>query len=163
MQDFYVPLRDKIMGVISIIGIIAAFVLLGIAGGEKAVLNSAHDNTSIWDRGQITVDHYTTNDGYSYTSITNLPVPNVLRSPRVKRLEQASASALIGIIALIGAFPSLLFPRLMWRLGTFKYRFFYDWDPSPSEFGIVITKVLTYFLFGIGVPAVLYGWYLYLF
>ncbi len=111
-EDFYVPLRDKIMGVICIIGIIAAFVLMGIAGGEKA------DNTAI--------------------------------------------AALCSIISLIGALPLLLFPRLVWKISTFRYRFFYEWDTTPSAFALISRKIFAYALFAIGIIALIGGWCYYL-
>lgn len=111
-EDFFVPLRDKIMGVVCIIGIIAAFVLMGIAGGEK--------------------------------------------------LNDVALVAFCSMISLIGACPLLLFPRLIWKISTFRYRFFYDWDTTHSDFALIARKIVAYALFSIGMIALIGGWIYYL-
>ena len=114
-EDFYVPLRDKIMGIICIIGIVAAFVLMGIAGGEKA-----------------------------------------------EPTEELFLGAIVSIIFLAFACPMLLFPRFVWNLSTWRYRYFYDWDTTPSENALIFRKLATYLLFAMGIIALFVSWFCYL-
>ncbi len=150
-EDFYVPLRDKIMGALCIVGIIAAIVLIVLVG-------RAND-----DIRQAIPDNVIVNTSNGFTEILsdgegNYDYPHA----RVDELSRATLSAVIGIICLVAAFPMLIIPKFMWLLDTLKYRIFYGWDTTPSYFAIVIRKVVTYILFGVGVIAVIGGWYMYL-
>lgn len=160
-EDFYVPLRDKIMGVLCIIGIIAAFVLMGIAGGEKAELKKELNATSPLV-GEIIAGHYVTEEGYSYTNHSNGLGAHVSHTRQIEKLNNVSLAGLCSIVFLITACPLLLFPRLMWKISTIRYRFFYDWDTTPSDFALISRKIIAYSTFAIGMMTLIGGWIYYL-
>ena len=151
-EDFYVPLRDKIMGVICIIGIIAAILLLNFCQDEiKQIKSNVPDGVIVSQgSGSITIISGDNASDYQYPT------------PRSRTLEEAQLCSLISLVALIIACPMLFFPRFMWLLDTLKYRLFYHWDTTPSDFALILRKTVTYVLFVVGVGSVLYGYWLYL-
>ncbi len=146
-EDFYVPLRDKIMGVISILGIIAAIVLLIFVRYENSKIEASIPEGVIVDRGS----GFTTimSDGE-----TEYEYPHAWKN----RVDTAGTSGIIALVLFIIATPMLLIPRFMWFIDTMKYRLFYGWDTSPSYFALVIRKVATYLLFAFGVGGIVYGY-----
>ena len=157
-EDFYVPVRDKIMGVLCIVGVIAAILLLNFAGVEKAKLKNdvPSDVMVTYENGAFVTAYGTGTDGAVLSPAFRFP------SSRYRTLEEAQAYALISLISFIAAGPMLFFPRFMWFLDTLKYRIFYNWDTTPSYFAIVCRKIATYFLFVLGVGTILYAYWLYL-
>lgn len=155
-EDFYVPLRDKIMGILCVLGVIAAFVLVWCAGNANdAIGDLLPDDTLIITGG------YSTENGY--TAIYPEGAENYSHLyRRMDELEHAILSGIAAIVTLILTFPMLLFPRLIWQLSTLKYRVFYEWDTTPSDSALLFGKGVTYTLFGIGIIALLYGWVCYL-
>ena len=151
-QDFYVPLRDKIIGVLCIIGAVAAILLLNFVGVEKAKIKA-----DIPDNGMVSYSNGV------YITMTGDGSPGrVYPTARSRTLDKAGDYALIALISFIGSGPMLFFPQFMWKLDTLKYRVFYNWDTTPSYFAIVMRKALTYGLSVIGMGSILYGYYLYL-
>lgn len=146
-EDFYVPLRDKIIGAISILGIIAAIVLLILVSRENSKIEASIPDGVIVDRG----NGFTTimSDGE-----TDYEYPSAWKN----RVDDAGISGVIALILLIIVIPMLLMPRLMWHIGTLRYRMFYGWDTSPSYFALVIRKAASYLLFACGIGAVIYGY-----
>lgn len=147
-EDFYVPLRDKIMGVLSAVGIIAAIILLVLVGRENDRINAEIPDGVIVDRGS----GFTTilSDGevdYKY--------PSALKS----KLDNVGMSALISLVCLIVAFPMLIVPKFMWFIDTLRYRMFYNWDTTPSYFALVVRKTITYIFFAVGIMGVIYGYW----
>lgn len=154
MEDFYVPLRNKVMGILCIVGVIAACVLLGLCIHAKdAIQADIPINVSIAHNG-LSAIHFVTGEGYTYDYI--------YPSQRIDTLNRASGYGILGIVSLLFAFFYLLFPRLMWNIGTIKYRIFRNWDTTPSDTALVGFKVMSYILFGVGIGVVLWGWVLYL-
>lgn len=152
--DFHVPLRDKILGVLAILGIIAAIVLLCLVGAEKK---------EIRDAVPANVQRQIFHNGSFVTTITS-PKPSSVSysSARMDALDKSQAAALAALIAFAAAAPMLLVPGLMWNLDTLKYRLFYNWDTTPSYFALCLRRAATYILFAAGVIAILYGFYQYL-
>jgi len=148
-EDFYVPLRDKIMGVISIIGIAAAIVLLVLVGRENARIEA-----SIPDSMYVTYGN-----GATVIAASEIPPGYVFPSSRIRVLNGVGYSAVFAIIAFAASAPMLLVPRFMWFIDTLKYRVFYNWDTTPSYFALLIRKAVTYIMFGGGVIAIIYGYY----
>jgi len=147
-EDFYVPLRDTIMGVLSAVGIIAAIILLVLVGRENDRINAEIPDGVIVDRGS----GFTTilSDGevdYKY--------PSALKS----KLDNVGMSALISLVCLIVAFPMLIVPKFMWFIDTLRYRMFYNWDTTPSYFALVVRKTITYIFFAVGNMGVIYGYW----
>ncbi len=151
-EDFYVPLRDKIMGALCIIGIVAAILLINLCGMEKQQIRD-----SIPDG--ITV---TQGDGAIIT-MADINAPEyTFPSWRDRTLDEAQMFALFSIIAFVAAGPMLLFPKLMWHLDTLRYRIFHNFDTTPSYFAIVVRKAASYVLFALGVCSILYAYWMYL-
>lgn len=151
-RDFYVPLRDKIIGVLCIIGAVAAILLLNFVGVEKAKIKA-----EVPDSGMASYSNEV------YITITGDGSPRrAYPTARSRTLDKAGDYALIALISFIAAVPMLLIPQLMWELDTLKYRVFYNWDTTPSYFALVMRKALTYGLSVIGMGSILYGYYLYL-
>ncbi len=145
--DFHVSLRDKIFGILAILCVIAAVVLLNLAGVEKNKIPEPIPDEMIILRDDI-----------SSAELTASRRRAALR----RTLDESRTAALCAIIACSAAAPMLLAPRLMWNLDTLKYRLFYNWDTPPSWLAMFLRRGLTYVLFGGGVIAVIYGYYLYL-
>lgn len=112
-DDFYVPLRDKIMGIICILGMAAAILLLT----------------------------------FPFT-------PN-------RHADLVQGFSLISLLSLAVSCFTLFFPKFMWYFSTLKYRLFYNWNTTPSDFAIVLRKVASYILFAMGFGCLLYAYLLY--
>ena len=147
-EDFYVPLRDKIMGVLSVIGIIAAIVLLVLVGRENDRINAEIPDGVIVDRGS----------GFT-TILSDGEVDYTYPSALKRKLDNVGMSALISLVCLIAAFPMLIVPRFMWFIDTLRYRIFYNWDTTPSYFALVVRKAFTYIFFAVGIIGVIYGYW----
>ena len=147
-EDFYVPLRDKIMGVMSVIGIIAAIVLLVLVGRENDRINAEIPDGVIVDRGS----------GFT-TILSDGEVDYTYPSALKRKLDNVGTSALISLICLIAAFPMLIVPKFMWFIDTLRYRMFYNWDTTPSYFALVVRKAFTYIFFVVGIIGVIYGYW----
>jgi len=147
-EDFYVPLRDKIMGVLSVIGIIAAIVLLVLVGRENDRINAEIPDGVIVDRGS----------GFT-TILSDGEVDYTYPSALKRKLDNVGMSALISLVCLIAAFPMLIVPKFMWFIDTLRYRMFYNWDTTPSYFALVVRKAFTYIFFAVGIIGVIYGYW----
>ena len=147
-EDFYVPLRDKIMGVLSVIGIIAAIVLLVLVGRENDRINAEIPDGVIVDRGS----------GFT-TILSDGEVDYTYPSALKRKLDNVGMSALISLVCLIAAFPMLIVPKFMWFIDTLRYRMFYNWDTTPSYFALVVRKAFTYIFFVVGIIGVIYGYW----
>lgn len=147
-EDFYVPLRDKIMGVLSAVGIIAAIVLLILVGIENdRIYAEIPDGVSV-DRGS----------GFT-TILSDGEVDYRYPSALKRTLGHAGMSAFVSLICFIGALPMLTVPRFMWFIDTLRYRMFYNWDTTPSYFALVVRKTVAYLLFSGGVVGIIYGYW----
>lgn len=147
-EDFYVSLRDKIMGVLSVIGIIAAIVLLVLVGRENDRINAEIPDGVIVDRGS----------GFT-TILSDGEVDYTYPSALKRKLDNVGMSALISLVCLIAAFPMLIVPKFMWFIDTLRYRMFYNWDTTPSYFALVVRKAFTYIFFAVGIIGVIYGYW----
>ena len=147
-EDFYVPLRDKIMGVLSVVGIIAAIVLLVLVGRENDRINAEIPDGVIVDRGS----------GFT-TILSDGEVDYTYPSALKRKLDNVGMSALISLVCLIAAFPMLIVPKFMWFIDTLRYRMFYNWDTTPSYFALVVRKAFTYIFFAVGIIGVIYGYW----
>jgi len=149
-EDFYVPLRDKIMGVLSAIGIIAAIILLILVGRENARIDTEIPAGVIVNRGS----------GYT-TIISDGEVVYTYPSALKRRLDDVGISAFISLLCFAAALPMLTVPKVMWFLDTLRYRLFYNWDTTPSYFALVVRKAVTYMFFAGGMISALYGYWMF--
>ena len=149
-EEFYVPLRDKIMGAISAIGIIAAIILLILVGRANNQIEASIPDGVIVDRGA----------GFT-TIISGGEIDYQYPSAYKERIDSAGTSALISLFCFAMAIPLLTIPKVMWFLTTLRYRIFFNWDTTPSDFALFIHKAISYILFASGVIGVLYGYWLF--
>ncbi len=158
-QDFYVSIPEKVMGILCIIAVVAAVVMLNLVGVEKTSLDKqVPDYVMMTSAGGafITATAFDPETGELYDA----EIPQSWYT-RHSELEDAGLSALVGLIACVGAAPMLLVPRFMWWLDTLKYRLWYEWEPSPTYFATVVRKGMTYLLFAMGLIGVIYSYFLY--
>ena len=149
-EDFYVPLRDKIMAVISVLGIIAAIILLILVGRANNQIEASIPDGVIVDRGA----------GYT-TIISDGEVDYQYPSAYKERVDSAGISGLIALFCFAAAIPMLTIPKVMWFMTTLRYRIFFNWDTTPSDFALFIGKAITYILFASGIIGVLYGYWIF--
>ena len=143
-EEFYVSLRDKIMGY-SCIGLIAiAIVLILLASHHLGKL----EPNKITQIGEFVMP----DENYILT----------LPTERMNELSDAITCGLSAILTSAFSFLMLLLPRIMWLLDTWQYRVFHGWDTTPSYFAILSRKIITYTAYGIGIIALIYGWILFL-
>ena len=149
-EDFYVPLRDKIMGVISALGLIAAIILLVLVGRENAKIKASIPDGVIVDQGA----------GFT-TIVSDGGVDYQYPSADIERIDIAGTSALIALFCFAIAIPMLTVPKIMWFISTLRYRIFYNWDTTPSYFALLMGKVIAYILFAGGIIGILYGYWVF--
>ena len=149
-EDFYVPRHDKIMGVLSAIGIIAVIILLVLVGRENARIDAEIPAGVIVDRGS----------GFT-TILSDGEVVYTYPSALKRRLDNVGMSAFNSLVCFVVALPMLIVPKFMWFIDTLRYRMFYNWDTTPSYFALVVRKAVTYLLFAVGMIGTIYGYWLF--
>ena len=149
-EDFYVPLRDKIMAVISVFGIIATVVLLMLVGRANNGIEASIPDGVIVDRGA----------GFT-TIISDGEIDYQYPSAYKERIDNAGTSAIIALLCFAMAIPMLTIPKVLWFMATLRYRIFFNWDTTPSDFALFIGKAITYILFASGIIGVLYGYWIF--
>ena len=158
-QDFYVSIPEKIMGILCILGVIAAVVMLNLVGVEKSrLVKQVPDYVSVTTVGGavITATAFDPETGELYDA----EIPQAWYDRR-SQLENAATAALLGLAACLGAAPLLLIPKVVWWLDTLKFRLWYDWEPSPTYFSTVVRKSAAYAFFAVGIGGVIYSYFLY--
>ena len=141
-DEFYVPLRDKIMGYSCIFFIAIAILLIGL---------------SYTQLGTLEEQRITQFDGIILPDAFTLTIP----TERMNQLSDAMGCGWITILTSFLACMGLMFPRLMWFLETWKYRVHYGWDTPASHFVMRSRKISAYILFGISIISLIYGWILF--
>ena len=141
-DEFYVPLRDKIMGYACIFFSVIAIVLILLANHQYNKL----EPNKVTQIGDFT-----------------LPGEVLLTLPtqRMNQLSDAQACGLITIITAVFSCLMLLLPRLMWLLDTWKYRAFHGWDTPPSRLAMLSRKISAYIAWAISTVSLIYGWILF--
>lgn len=95
----------------------------------------------------------------------------VLASTKYNATASPIVRSVMELATLIGLFTPLffavsgclfLFPRLMWNLYTLRYRWFYNWDTTPSDYAILGNKIAAYILCIGSMIVLLYGVSLYI-
>ena len=127
---FYVSRTDQILGIIGVLGFIAACILISVSG---IALDQIYDAQNISQSGFV------------------------IQSSREKALDQCILYAIIAIVCFLVSVPMLLFPKLMWYLDTLKLRLWYDFNPSPSAFAETVLKITKYLIWSIGAGALAYA------
>ena len=141
-DEFYVSLRDKMMGYACIFFSVVALVLILLASHQYNKLEPSR----VTQMGEFI-----------------LPDEVVITLP-TKRMNQLSDAMTCGLITIITAVFSclmLLLPRLMWLLDTWKYRAFHGWDTPPSHLAMLSRRVSAYIAWAISAISLIYGWILF--
>ena len=141
-DEFYVSLRDKVMGYACIFFSVVALVLILLASHQYNKL----EPDRVTQMGEFI-----------------LPDEVVLTLPteRMNQLSDAMTCGLITIITAVFSCLMLLLPRLMWLWDTWKYRAFHGWDTPPSHFAMLSRKISAYIAWAISVGSLIYGWILF--
>ena len=141
-DEFYVPLRDKIMGYACICFSVIAIVLILLANHQY---------------NKLEPDKVTQIGDFTLPDEVLLTLP----TQRMNQLSDAQACGLITIITAVFSCLMLLLPRLMWLLDTWKYRAFHGWDTPPSHFAMLSRKISAYIAWAISTVSLIYGWILF--
>ena len=141
-DEFYVSLRDKMMGYACIFFSVVALVLILLASHQYNKL----EPDRVTQMGEFI-----------------LPDEVVITLPtkRMNQLSDAMGCGWITIITAIFSCLMLLLPRLMWLWDTWKYRAFHGWDTPPSHFAMLSRKISAYIAWAISVVSLIYGWILF--
>ncbi len=153
-EDFYVPLRDRILAVVCAVGIVAAIVMLYLVGGEQDRLDALKPD---FPTDAESIENYLSNMETEIVIHTG-PFDTASRQDAVNR---AGASAVTALFNLIAAGFILMFPKLHWWLATLNIRFFLDSDPYPSYLWLILKKIGVYIVFATGIGALLYAYLIY--
>lgn len=142
-DEFYISLRDKIMGYACVGFIVVALVLIALAYHQYQQLNSN-------EVSQITINDHT------------VTLPNGFDVPTPRMYQLKDVMNLGWICILVSAFtcPLLLAPRFVWWVTTWKYRFYHGWETPPSYYDTVSRKIVAGISFVISAIALIYGWIL---
>ena len=141
-DEFYVPLRDKIMGYACIFFSVIAIVLILLANHQY---------------NKLEPDKVTQIGDFTLPDEVLLTLP----TQRMNQLSDAQACGLITIITAVFSCLMLLLPRLMWLLDTWKYRAFHGWDTPPSRLAMLSRKISAYIAWAISTVSLIYGWILF--
>ena len=141
-DEFYVSLRDKVMGYACIFFSVVALVLILLASHQYNKL----EPDRITQMGEFV-----------------LPDEVVITLPtkRMNQLGEAMGCGWIAIITAVFSCLMLLLPRFMWLWDTWKYRAFHGWDTPPSHFAMLSRKISAYISWGISMISLIYGWILF--
>ncbi|MBQ9717817.1 MAG: hypothetical protein IJV76_07470 [Clostridia bacterium] len=158
-QDFYVSVPEKVMGILCILGVIAAVVMLGLVSAEKPKLEElVPDHIQIFrhEGGTTILRGFDPVTGENYEE----DIPPYYYSRR-NELENIAKTALLSGILCVTAAPLLLFPKFVWWLHTLRYRLWYDWEPSPTWFALMFPKIFAYIFAVCGIGGVIYSYFIY--
>ena len=140
-EEFFVSPADRVIGIVSIVLSVLMVILLNVYGMEKKALESELPENLIGSFG----DHVIiTGEGI----VSDAYAGHIL--DQKDALDHSMTYCLIALVCLI--FSALLFlvPRVMWFLGSLRYRMWFDGDPSPSDYYLITTKILKYAVYVIG-------------
>ena len=142
-DEFYVSLRDKIVGYSCIFLAAIAILLITLANNQYGKL----------EPGRI-------------TQIGDVVLPEAaqftLPTERMNQLNDAMGCGLLAILFAVLSALALLLPRMMWLLETWKYRAHYGWDTPALPHIMKVRKIGAYICYGISVFFIIYGWRLFL-
>ena len=141
-DEFYVSLRDKMMGYACIFFSVVALVLILLASHQYNKL----EPDRITQMGEFI-----------------LPDEVVITLPtkRMNQLSDAMGCGWISILFAILSSLALLLPRMMWLFETWKYRAHYGWDTPALPHVMMARKISAYIAWAISVVSLIYGWILF--
>ncbi len=144
-DEFYVSLRDRIMGYTCLGFIVVALVLIALAYHQYRQLSPE-------EVSQITINDQTVTFPYEFE------VP----TPRMNQLKDVMNLGWICILLSAMTCPLFLTPRFVWWVTTWKYRVYHGWETPPSYYDTVSRKIVAGISFALGAGSLIYGWILFL-
>ena len=148
---FCVTRTDKILGIIGIVGLLAAVFLFCVAATERNQIQNA------WEEKLMQA----VQSGAPFDAIEIID-PTKPRTPsREDFLDRSVGGASVAILFFLISAVLLLVPRLFWWWDTFRYRIRYNEEPAPSAFDAACIKFFKYAGLVIGTAALLFGAWMY--
>ncbi len=151
-EDFYVSPLDRVLGIVSIVLAVAMVILLSYCGSRLSALDNALPEGTV-RQGEYFAVFNPSNDSWGMTNVH--PYAGAIQS-----YEKPVFYALIALVCLILSALEFLVPKIMWFLGTLRYRLWFAGDHEPSDWYLIMTKIFKYGNFAVGVlcsaAAVLY-------
>ena len=148
---FEVTRTDKILGIIGIIGLIAACILFAVSQTELNHINR--------DFQEALMEAAMAGEPFASIEIVD---PTKPRQPsRRDYLTNSVSGAAIAVIFFLISIVLLLVPRLFWWWDTLRYRIRFNEEPSPSTFDAACMKFFKYAGLLIGTAALAYSAWMY--
>ena len=148
---FEVTRTDKILGIIGIIGLIAACILFAVSQTELNHINR--------DFQEALMEAAMAGEPFASIEIVD---PTKPRQPsRRDYLTNSVSGAAIAVIFFLISIVLLLVPRLFWWCDTLRYRIRFNEEPSPSTFDAACMKFFKYAGLLIGTAALAYSAWMY--
>ena len=142
-EDFYVSPLDRVLGIVSIVLAAAMVILLSYCGSRLSALDNALPEGTV-RQGEYFAVYNPSNDSWGMTNVH----PN---AGAIQAYEKPVVYALIALVCLIVSALELLIPKIMWFLGTLRYRLWFAGDHEPSDWYLITTKIFKYGIFAVGV------------
>ena len=144
---FEVTRKSKILGIIGIVGLIAACILFAVSQTELNRMNREFEEAFI--------EAAMAEDPFAAIEIVD---PTKPRQPsREDYLANSVSGAAIAVIFYLISIVLLLVPRLFWWWDTLRYRIRFNEEPSPSAFDASCMKFFKYAGLLIGTAALAYS------
>ena len=121
---FEVTRKSKILGIIGIVGLIAACILFAVSQTELNRMNREFKEAFI----------EAAMAGEPFTAIEIVDPTKPRQPSREDYLKNSVGGASVAIIFYLISVVLLLVPRLFWWWDTFRYRIWFNHEPAPSAF-----------------------------
>ena len=148
---FEVTRSAKILGIIGIVGLIAACILFAVSQTELNRINR--------ERNDALIEAAMAGKPFSAIEIVD---PTKPRQPsREDYLDNSVGGASVAVIFYLISVLLLLAPRLFWWWDTLRYRIRFNEEPTPSAFDASCMKFFKYAGLLIGTAALAYSAWMY--
>ena len=148
---FCVTRTDKILGIIGIVGLLAAVVLFCVSLTERNQIQNA------WE--EKLMQAIQSGDPFGTIEVID---PTKPRTPsREDFLDRSVGGASVAILFFLISAVLLLAPRFFWWWNTVRYRIRYNEEPAPSAFDAACIKFFKYAGLVIGTAALLFSAWMY--
>lgn len=145
MEDFHVPTHERVLGIVSIVLAVLMLVSVWVNGARLGAIQAKLPVTVMWsDDGSGVKDFLWIDDVIEADAATAAAIA------QSESLERALLYGLFGALLFGMAAALFLIPKLLWFLATLRYRLWFNFDTSPSDFALSFIKVLKYAVFVLG-------------
>lgn len=141
-DDFAVPRRDKIMGALALVSIVVLCVLLCVIGVVEDRYQPEYPKGAALSASGTGAVFFSPGEGVTW-----------VENPYIdeqQALEQASLTALCGVLMFAFAAFLMFFPRAVWYLDTSRIRRYISGELAPSRAWVVTHKIVQYVAFAVG-------------